>query len=589
MDLEKEMKKHTVSERSIKNNNLSDKKILKKILIVGGVAGGATTAARLRRMDENCSITIFERGKYVSFANCGLPYYIGGTIKHRGSLLVQTARGFKNRFNIDARTQSDVFRINREKKYIEVKDLKTDKIYPEEYDYLVLSTGALPVRPPLPGIDSEKIFTLRDVPDSDRIKEYIDNNSLTNAVIIGGGFIGLEMAENLHDRGLSVSIVEMENQVLAPLDFEMASIVHRHLREKNVKLYLNNKVTGFKNEGSKINVVLENKEVLPADMVILSIGVKPDSKLAVEAGLNTGINNSIKVNKYLQTSDVFIFALGDAAENNILGQQASVYLAGPANKQGRIAADNIACLINGVKKLKEYKGAIGTGIAKVFNLTSASTGFSEKYCKKENISSISSITHSGSHAGYYPGAANISIKLIFSGNNGKVLGAQAVGNDGVDKRIDIIASVIKMKGTIYDLAEIEHAYAPPFSSAKDPVNIAGYVAENILTDKVKIISWKELQESDPAETLLLDVRTTGEYESGTIKNAHNIPVDEFRNRMSEINELTEITREKNKKIVVFCRIGLRAYLAYRILVQNGFENVFNLSGGYLTFSTALSI
>ncbi len=561
----------------------------KKILIVGGVAGGASTAARLRRMDEKCSITIFERGKYVSFANCGLPYYIGGTIQYRGNLLVQTPRGFKKRFNIDVRTKSEVLSINRDKKSIEVEDLKTNKIYQVDYDYLVLSPGALPIKPPLPGINSENIFTLRDVPDSDRIKEYIDNNNPKNAVIIGGGFIGLEMAENLDDRGLSVSIVEMENQVLAPLDYEMACIIHNHLKEKKVKLYLNNKVIRFTHDGEKTigktRVLLEKKEELPADIIILSIGVKPDSKLAVNAGLETGINNSIKVNKYLQTTDKFIFALGDAAENSILNKSASVYLAGPANKQGRIAADNIACLINEGNNLKEYKGSIGTGIAKIFDLTAASTGLSEKFCKKENISCISSIIHSGSHAGYYPGAEDISIKLIFTRDGGKVLGAQAVGLDGVDKRIDLIASVIKMHGTIYNLSEIEHAYAPPYSSAKDPVNIAGFVAENILTDNVKIITWKELQELNPAETLILDVRTKSEFEYGTINNAINIPVDEIRNRIGEINEI-EI--KKKKKIVVFCRIGLRAYLSYRILVQHGFKNVYNLSGGYLTFSTVLS-
>ena len=543
-------------------------------LIIGGVAGGATVAARLRRMDEKANIVLFERGKYVSYANCGLPYYIGDTINNREKLFVQTVKGFTDRFRIDIRTEQEVTAIRPDKKEVEVKNLSTGEIYTETYNKLVLSPGAEPLRPGIEGIGSKKIFTLRNVTDTDTIKNYINIEKPKRAIVVGGGFIGLEMAENLHDLGIQVDVVEMANQVMAPLDFSMAAIVHQQLTDKGVGLHLEDGVSRFEEKDGGVTVHLRSGKQIATDMVLLSIGVRPETKLAKEAGLAIGERGGIAVNDYMQTSDADIYALGDATEvkNLVTGQPSLIPLAGPANKQGRIVADNI---IFGNKK--KYAGSIGTSIAKVFDLTVAATGANAKLLQRNNIPYTSSYTHGASNAGYYPGAVPMSIKILFDPENGKLLGAQIVGFNGVDKRIEMLEQVIQRGGTIYDLTELEHAYAPPYSSAKDPVNMAGFVAENILKGKSQIIQWRELAEL-PADTIRIDVRTRDEHKLGSIPGFINIPVDELREHLDEL--------QKDKLIVVSCAVGLRGYLAYRILVQNGFKNVRNLSGGYKTWSVA---
>lgn len=543
-------------------------------LIIGGVAGGATVAARLRRMDEKANIILLERGKYVSYANCGLPYYIGDTINNREKLFVQTAKGFTDRFRIDIRTEQEVTAIRPDKKEVEIKNLSTGETYTETYDKLVLSPGAEPLRPGIEGIGSKKIFTLRNVPDTDTIKNYVNTENPKRAIVVGGGFIGLEMAENLYDLGIQVDVVEMANQVMAPLDFSMAAIVHRQLTDKGVGLHLEDGVSRFEEKDGGVIVHLRSGKQIATDMVLLSIGVRPETKLAKDAGLAIGERGGIAVNDYMQTSDADIYALGDAVEvrHLVTGQPALIPLAGPANKQGRIVADNI---VFGNKK--KYPGSIGTSIAKVFDLTVAAAGANAKLLQQNNIPYISSYTHGASHAGYYPGAVPLSIKILFAPENGKLLGAQIVGFNGVDKRIEMLAQVIQRGGTVHDLAELEHAYAPPYSSAKDPVNMAGFVAENILNKKSQIIQWRELAEL-PADTIRIDVRTHDEYKLGTIPGFINIPVDELREHLDEL--------PKEKPIVVTCAVGLRGYLAYRILVQNGFKHVRNLSGGYKTWSVA---
>lgn len=543
-------------------------------LIIGGVAGGATVAARLRRMDEKANIILFERGKYVSYANCGLPYYIGDTINNREKLFVQTAKGFTDHFRIDIRTEQEVTAIRPDKKEVEIKNLSTGETYTETYDKLVLSPGAEPLRPSIEGIGSKKIFTLRNVPDTDTIKNYVNTENPKRAIVVGGGFIGLEMAENLHDLGIQVDVVEMANQVMAPLDFSMAAIVHRQLTDKGVGLHLEDGVSRFEEKDGGVTVHLRSGKQIATDMVLLSIGVRPETKLAKDAGLAIGERGGITVNDYMQTSDADIYALGDAVEvrHLVTGQPALIPLAGPANKQGRIVADNI---VFGNKE--KYPGSIGTSIAKVFDLTVAAAGANAKLLQRNNIPYISSYTHGASHAGYYPGAVPLSIKILFAPENGKLLGAQIVGFNGVDKRIEMLAQVIQRGGTVHDLAELEHAYAPPYSSAKDPVNMAGFVAENILNKKSRIIQWRELAEL-PADTIRIDVRTHDEYKLGTIPGFINIPVDELREHLDEL--------PKEKPIVVTCAVGLRGYLAYRILVQNGFKHVRNLSGGYKTWSVA---
>lgn len=545
-----------------------------KYLIVGGVAGGATVAARLRRMDEKANIILFERGKYVSYANCGLPYYIGGAISERDKLFVQTVKGFTERFRIDIRTEQEVVAIHPEKKTVEVKNLQTGESYQEDYDKLALSPGAEPLRPGIEGIGSTRIFTLRNVPDTDSIKNYIKKEKPRRAVVVGGGFIGLEMAENLHEAGVRVDVVEMADQVMAPLDYSMAAIVHQHLTDKGVCLQLKDGVSRFEETASGILVSLRSGKQIEADMVLLSIGVRPETKLAKGAGLALGTLGGIAVNEYMQTSSPDIYALGDAVEvrHLVTGKPALIPLAGPANKQGRIVADNI---VFGNKET--YPGTMGTSIAKVFDLTVATAGANAKLLKRENIEYISSYTHSASHAGYYPGAVPLSVKILFDPKNGRLFGTQIVGFGGVDKRIEMAAQVIQNQGTVYDLISLEHAYAPPYSAAKDPINMAGFVAENILLGKSKSIHWRDIAEL-PADTVRIDVRTPHEYQLGTIPGFINIPVDELREHLDEL--------PKDKPIVVTCAVGLRGYLAYRILIQNGFSHVRNLSGGYKTWSVA---
>lgn len=546
-----------------------------KIIIIGGVAGGATTAARLRRDDENAEIIMFERGEYISYANCGLPYYIGGVIADRDNLFVQTPEVFSKQFKVDVRILNEVISIKPESKTVIVKDLRTGKEYSESYDKLVLSPGAEPVRPNLPGIDSEGIFTMRNVADTDKIKSFIDHHKTKTAIVVGAGFIGLEMAENLHKLGVFVSIVEMAEQVMTPLDYSMASIVHQHLKTKNVAFFLKDGVSSFQKENGHIVATLKSGRKINADIVILSIGVRADSKLARESGLEIGATGGIVVDKHLQTSNPDIYAVGDAIEfeNPIIHKKQITYLAGPANKQGRICADNI---VFGNKSV--YKGSINTAIAKVFDLTVASTGVSGRTLKNENIPYLSAIIHAGSHAGYYPGSIPMSIKIVFSPEGGKLYGAQIVGYDGVDKRIDLLAQVVKFNGTIHDLMEIEHAYAPPFSSAKDPVNIMGFIAENMLNGSMKPYSWRDIESVNLSDTVLLDVRTKDEFELGAIRGAINIPLNEVRDRLAEIPQ--------QKKIVVYCSVGVRGYVGARILMQLGYTEVFNLIGGYKTYEFA---
>ncbi|MBI3138792.1 MAG: FAD-dependent oxidoreductase [Sphingobacteriales bacterium] len=540
-----------------------------KYIIIGAVAGGASAAARLRRLNEKAEILIFEKGEYISYANCGLPYYIGDVITDRNKLFVQTAASFRQRFNIDVRISTEVTGIDPGSKTVSAKNLLTGETYTESYDKLVLSPGAEPIRPPLPGISLPGIFTLRNVTDTDHIKSYVSQRSGGKAVVIGAGFIGLEMAENLHELGMEVSVIEMGNQVLAPVDFPVAALVQQQIRSKGVDLRLSSAVTGFEKENDTLKVLLKDGSALDADVVILSIGVRPDTRLALSAGLRLGPAKGIWVNEYLQTSSPDIYAVGDAIEfaNPITGQSMNTYLAGPANKQGRICANNIV-----LGNKHPYQGAINTAIVKVFDMTVATAGTAGKHLKAAGINHIVSTNHSGSHAGYYPGARQMMIQIAFSPEDGRLYSAQIAGYEGVDKRIDILASVIKRAGTIYELSEFEHAYAPPYSSAKDPVNMAGFIAENILQGRLNIFYWNDLGDSDD-NSYLLDVRTAGEFKAGHIEGAANIPVDEIRERLDEI--------PAGKRIDIYCEAGLRGYLANRILQQNGFNEVFNLSGGYI--------
>jgi len=546
-----------------------------KYLIVGGVAGGATTAARLRRIDESAEIIMFERGEHISYANCGLPYYVGGVIAEREKLLLQTPESFKARLNVEVRIKNEVTRIDTANKMVEVSDLINNTSYTESYDKLIVSPGAEPIKPPIPGIKDDAIFTVRNVKDTDKIKSFYDKKKPKKAVVVGAGFIGLEMAENLHHMGMMVTIVEMADQVMTPLDYEMAAEVHMHLKTKNVEFYLKDGVSEFDRQGDKLNIHLQSGRKIDADMVILSIGVRPETKLIKEAGIELAPNGGIKVNEYLQTSEKDIYALGDAMAfpHPITGKYTNAYLAGPANKQARMLADN---LVNGHTKV--YKGSIATAIAKVFDITVASTGLAEKVLKKEGIKYISNITHGASNAGYYPGAMPTTIKIMFDPETGKLFGGQIIGYVGVDKRIDMIATVLKNNGSIYDLQEIEHAYAPPFSSAKDPVNQAGFTAGNIIEGLVKIIHWDELHQLHAPNNFILDVRTPDEFELGKIEGAVNIEVDQLRNRLDEL--------PKNQRIIIYCGVGLRGYFAARILMQKGFKDVVNLSGGYKTYEHA---
>lgn len=544
-----------------------------KHIIIGGVAGGATAAARIRRADESAEIVLIEKGKYISYANCGLPYYVGGIIKEREKLFVQTPESFGCRFNIDVRVENEVVGIDTVGKRISVRRIDGTE-YTEHYDKLLLSPGSAPMRPPIKGIETEGIFTLRNVEDTDRIKNYLDTHAVRDAVVVGGGFIGLEMAENLHNAGIPVSIIEMADQVMAPVDFSIASHVHRHLLDKGMSLYLRQGVERFERLNNRIAVYLSSDEKIEADMVLLSIGVRPVTDLAVKAGIDLG-ERGIKVNAFLETSAPDVYAVGDAIEftHPLTGKPWLNYLAGPANRQGRIVADNMV-----FGNQTEYEGAIGTAIAKVFDLVVGTTGLPAKRLKQMGVAYRSSTTVSLSHAGYYPGAFPLTLKLTFSPTDGRLFGAQCVGNDGVDKRIDQVAQIIKQGGTVYDLIKTEQCYAPPFSSAKDPIAIAGYAASNIISGAMPVIDWRKLRDTDRSQVLLLDVRTPAEFELGTIEGAVNIPLDDLRERICEI--------PRNKKIVIFCAVGLRGYLAQRILMGRGYADVWNLSGGYQIYSLA---
>ena len=537
------------------------------VLIVGGVAGGASAAARLRRLDENAEIIMFERGAYISFANCGLPYYIGGEIKEKSALTLQTPASFQARFRVEVRILQEVTAINIEEKNVTVKNLATGEIYTESYDKLLLSPGAAPIVPKLDGADSDKVFTLRNIPDTCKIKDYIERQMPQSAVIVGGGYIGIEMAENLKNAGLDVTLVEMADHVIAPLDFDMACDVHNHLKKKGVQLWLGSAVQGIYEEDHKLSVRLNNAEI-KTDMLIMAVGVRPESEIAKTAGLLVNERGAIVVNEFMQTSEESIYAVGDAVQvvDFVSGQKSFIPLAGPANKHGRIAADHI-CGLN-----SKFEGTQGSAILKVFDMTVAMTGINEKTAKQLGYDYDKSFTYSASHAGYYPGATNMSMKIIFDKKDGNILGAQIVGYEGVDKRCDVLATAIRAGMTAYDLTKLELCYAPPFSSAKDPVNMAGFVIENLLTQKVKNFHWSEVA-SLPRDgsVILLDTRTPWEYQKGHIDGCINIQVDELRGRIKELDQ--------SKKVYIVCQIGLRGYLAARILVQNGFD-AYNLSGGY---------
>lgn len=542
-----------------------------KLVIVGGVAGGASAAARARRLDENAQIIMFERGEFVSFANCGLPYYIGKEIKEKEKLIVVTPELFKDRFNIDVRRFSEVIDIDTEKKQIKIKDLKTGDIYFESYDKLVLSPGARPLKPPIPGIDMAGIFTLRNIPDMDRIKKHVEVNKPKKAVVVGGGFIGLEMAENLVNNGIDVTVVEMLDQVMAPVDYEMASVVHIHLADQGVHLHLSDGVKNFRKQDDQIVVTTQNGAEFEADIVILSIGVRPETELAKKAGLELGELGGIKTDETMRTSNPDIYAVGDAVEvvDFVTGRPTLVPLAGPANKQGRIAADNV------MGRRSVYKGTQGTAIVKVFELTVASTGINEKTARKLRIPYMVSYTHSGSHASYYPMSQMMNLKIIFRPDDGRILGAQIVGQKGTDKRIDVLATAVRAGMTVNDLEELELAYAPPYSSAKDPVNMAGYVASNILKGDVEVLYWDDIDCLDMDTHVFLDVRDKAEVKlMGGIPGFINIPINELRIRMQEL--------DKGKDIIAYCSSGLRSYIAARMLMQNGFH-VKNLSGGWKTY------
>ncbi len=541
----------------------------KKIIIVGGVAGGASTAARLRRLDENAEIIMVEKGEYISFANCGLPYYIGETIDERGKLIVQTVEEMSEKFNLDIRNLNEVISIDKENKKVKIKNHRTKEEYEENYDVLVLSPGAQPLKPNIPGINEcDNLFTLRNIPDTDKIKAYVDNKKPKHATVIGGGFIGLEMAENLHARGITITIVEAGEQVMAPLDIEMASIIHEHLIDKNVELILKDGVAGFENKGKKI-ILSSGKEIV-TDMIILSIGVKPETTIAKEANLKLNERGAIVVDKFMKTSDPSIYALGDAIEvmDFVNKKPTMIPLAWPANRQGRIVADNIC------GKNREYKGTLGSSVAKVFDNTVATTGNNEKILKRLGIEYQAIHIHPGSHAGYYPGSFPIALKMLFDPKSGKIFGAQGVGLDGVDKRIDVIATAIKGNLTVFDLQDIEPCYAPPYNSAKDPVNMLGYYASNIIEGLTSIIQWHEIDKLDKGNSIIIDIREEFELVTGSFDNSIHIPLGKLRDR------LNEIPRDKN--IYVTCQIGLRGYVACRILEQNGIKCT-NIDGGIKTY------
>ncbi len=539
-----------------------------RILIIGGVAGGASCAARTRRQSESAEIIIFDRGSFVSFANCGLPYYVGDVITDEKKLLVANTELFKHRFNIEVRLEHEVLEIDRDAREISVKDLNSGQVYRERYDALVLAPGASPLRPPLPGIDLPGIFALRTIPDSRRIREWIVERQVKQAVIVGGGFIGLEMAENLVKRGIAVTLLEMLPQVMPPLDPEMVTPVHDRLTAHGVQLRLGDGVTGFEqtSEGTLV-VSTKSGEKHPADLVILGIGVRPETKLAKDAGLDIGDRGGIRVNEQMRTNDEHIWAVGDAVEVRdwVTGEWMLIPLAGPANRQGRVAADAIC------GRDTRFRGVQGTTVCGVFGLIVAATGASEKTLKRVGMAYEKVYLHPGHHVGYYPGAKPIDMKLLFSPQEGRILGAQAVGEEGVEKRMDVIAMALQNRATVFDLEEAELCYAPQFGAAKDPVNLAGMVAVNVLRGDAPIIHWDKLAED---ETLLLDVREIGEFEAGHVEGALNIPLTQLRDRVHEL--------PKDQKIAVYCQVGQRAYYATRALRLQGFD-AHNLTGGFKTY------
>lgn len=545
-----------------------------KVVIIGGVAGGASAAARLRRLDEEAEIILFERDEYISFANCGLPYYIGEVIKKRDNLLVQTPKGMRERFRVDVRVNSEVTRIRRETKSVEVLDRKTGKTYTETYDKLILAPGAAPFRPPIPGLDEARVFSLRNIPDTDTIKGFVDEHKPSKAVVVGAGYIGLEMAENLRFRGVEVTVVELADRVLPGLDFEMSALIYKHLLKKEVGVITGNGVKAILPGEDAVTVELADERQIEADLVILGLGVKPETKLAAEAGLKLGVTGGIAVDEHLATSDPDIYALGDAIEVKtfVSGEPALIPLAGPANKQGRMVAD-IIC-----GRDQSYNATQGTAILKVFDMSVAVTGLNEDALRRAGLDYRKSIIHTASHANYYPGASTLSIKLLFAPADGKLLGAQVVGADGVDKTMDVLAVAMRAGLTVRDLEALELSYAPPFSSAKSPVNVAGYVASNILKGDCDVFYWDDIAAMNKETSILLDVRSSFEFKKlGTIEGALNIPIDKLRDKIEEL--------PKDKDIYLFCQVGLRAYLGCRVLNQKGYRTK-NLSGGYKTFKAA---
>ncbi len=545
-----------------------------KVVIVGGVAGGASAAARLRRLDEQAQITIYERSGYISYANCGLPYYIGGTIQKQAELTLQTPASFKKRFNIEVKVGHEVQAIDRAKKQVTVCDLASGQVFQADYDKLILAPGAQPVRPPLPGVDSPRLYTLRTVEDTLRIREIAAGGQVKSAVVIGGGFIGVEMAENLRELGLAVSLIQRENHLLAPLDQDLASFLHAHMREKGVKLLLEQSVTGFAETETGLSVQLAGSEPVSADMAILAIGVQPESTLAKAAGLELGPKDSIAVNEQMQTSDPDIYAVGDAVaiRNTVTGQPALIALAGPANKQGRVAADNIAGLES------RYTGSPGSSVLKIFEMTAAFCGLNEQAAQAAGLAYEKLIISPASHAAYYPGGRQMTIKLLFDKQTEKILGAQIVGFDGVDKRLDVIATAMQAGLGVRTLKELDLAYAPPYSSAKDPVNMLGFVAENVITGKVKHFFYEDIANlPKDGSVTLLDVRTQAEYSRGHAADFKlNLPLDSLRERLAEL--------PAGKPVYVMCQTGIRSYIACRILQQNGFD-CFNFAGGYRFYAS----
>jgi NADPH-dependent 2,4-dienoyl-CoA reductase/sulfur reductase-like enzyme/peroxiredoxin family protein/TusA-related sulfurtransferase/rhodanese-related sulfurtransferase len=539
----------------------------RKVLIVGGVAGGASAAARMRRLDEEAEIILFEKDSYISFANCGLPYYIGETIKERSRLVVQTPEVMRARYNMDVRINSEVTKVDTGRKTVTVRSA-ADGTYEENYDILILSPGARALKPNIPGINSKRIFTLRNIPDTDTIKSYVDEMGAASAAVIGGGFVGVEMAENLRERGLRVTLAEAAPHILAPFDSDMSAMLEKELAENGVQLILGDGVKAFQENGQQVEITLNSNTKLKADFVILAIGVAPETAFLSGSGVELGPRGHILVNENMETNIKDVYAVGDAVEavDYVTGQKTVVPLAGPANKQGRIAADNAAGLHS------VYKGTQGSSILKVFNLTGAATGANERTLQRVKIPYKTVYVHPVSHASYYPGALIMSLKLLF-GEDGRVLGAQGVGYEGVDKRIDVIASVIRFHGTVDDLAELELAYAPPYSSAKDPVNMVGFAAQNVLAGMANILEWKDLQRFSEEEYILLDVRSELEYNTGYAEGSVNIPLDELRQRLGEL--------DRSKTILVYCQVGLRGYIAERMLTHNGLK-AYNITGGYKT-------